>query len=114
MKILIETDRLYLRELLDTDDMGIFNLDADPEVHKFLGNNPIKTVQQAKEIIKFIRQQYIDNGVGRLAIIEKHTDNFVGWGGFKLITEQVTGEKDMLLNLQKPQLTILLKNFNFL
>ena len=94
MKVIIETERLYLRELVDTDVNGIFNMDSDPQVHQYLGGNPINTIQQAKAVIKFIRQQYVDNGVGRLAIIEKETNNFVGWGGFKLITDLTNGHKD--------------------
>lgn len=94
MQIIIETERLYFRELLNTDVSGIYSLDSDPEVHQYLGNNPIKTVEQAEDAIKFIRQQYIDNGVGRLAIIEKETNDFVGWGGFKLITDLTNGHKD--------------------
>ena len=29
----------------------------------------------------------IDNGIGRWAIIEKNTNNFIGWTGLKLVTE---------------------------
>lgn len=92
--MIIETERLYFRALLETDVNGIFDLDTDPEVHQYLGRSPIKTVEQAKDVIKFIRQQYIDNGIGRLAIIEKETNDFVGWGGFKLITSLTNGRKD--------------------
>jgi RimJ/RimL family protein N-acetyltransferase len=94
MNMLIETERLYFRELLETDVEGLFSLDSDPEVHQYLGKNPIKTIQQANDAIKFIRQQYVDNGVGRLAIIEKESSNFVGWGGFKLVTDLTNGHKD--------------------
>lgn len=91
MKMIIETERLYFRELLETDVDGIFSLDSDPEVHQYLGKKAIVSIQQAKDAIKFIRQQYVDNGVGRLAIIEKETNDFVGWGGFKLITDLTNG-----------------------
>jgi [ribosomal protein S5]-alanine N-acetyltransferase len=93
MKIIIETERLYFRELLETDVDGIFSLDSDPEVHEYLGKNPIKTIQQAKDAISYIRKQYVDNGVGRLAIIEKETNSFLGWGGLKLITDLTNGHK---------------------
>ena len=93
MHMIIETERLYFREFVATDADGIFSLDSDPEVHQYLGKNPIKTIQQAKDIISFIRKQYVDNGVGRLAIIEKETNNFVGWGGFKLVTDLTNGHQ---------------------
>jgi ribosomal-protein-alanine N-acetyltransferase len=87
MKIFIETKRLILREILPTDVDGLFELDSDPEVHKYLGNKPVKDKNQIIDIINFIRQQYKDNGIGRWAIIDKKTNNFIGWSGIKLVTE---------------------------
>jgi len=49
MKVYIETERLILRNFEDSDLDGIFKLDSDPEVHTYLGNNPIKTIDQAKK-----------------------------------------------------------------
>ena len=92
--IAIETDRLYFREIFESDDNSILELDSDPVVHQYLGNRPIKDIIQARDLIQFIRQQYVDNGIGRLAIIEKETDNFAGWGGFKLITNLVNGHQN--------------------
>jgi RimJ/RimL family protein N-acetyltransferase len=87
MKIFIETKRLILREILPTDVDGLFELDSDPEVHKYIGNKPIKDKNQIIDIINFIRQQYKDNGIGRWAIIDKKTNKFIGWTGIKLVTE---------------------------
>ena len=92
MKYHLETDRLIIREIRDTDLEGIFELDSNTEVHKYLGNNPIKTQEEAKKIIKFIRSQYIERGIGRFALIEKKSDEFIGWSGFKLNK----GEKETL------------------
>lgn len=87
MKIFLETKRLILREILPTDIDGLYELDSDPEVHKYLGNNPVKDKNQIVDIINFIRQQYKDNGIGRWAIIDKKNNNFIGWTGLKLVTE---------------------------
>src|SRR5690554_549063 len=84
MKIFAETERLILREILPTDIDGLFELDSDPEVHKYLGNKPVTNKIQIAHMISFIRQQYIDNGIGRWAMIEKETNNFIGWTGLKL------------------------------
>lgn len=88
MTRLIETERLYFRELEETDAAGIFELDSDPEVHQFLGQHPIKNITEAQKTIEMITAQYKRNGIGRWAIIEKASNEFVGWGGFKLITEE--------------------------
>ena len=87
MKIFIETERLILREILPTDEQGLFELDSNPNVHTYLGNNPVNNISQIKEVISKIRQQYIDNGIGRWAIIDKATNDFIGWTGLKFVTE---------------------------
>ena len=84
MNILFETERCIIRELEETDIEGMFTLDSNPEVHRFLGNTPIKTKEEALKMIRHVRQQYIDNGIGRLAIIEKTSGAFMGWTGLKL------------------------------
>lgn len=84
MKTSIETERLVLRELLPTDDAGMFELDSNPEVHIYLGNNPVKSIEESREMIATIRQQYLENGIGRWAVILKDTGEFIGWSGLKL------------------------------
>lgn len=83
----IETERLIFREFLSSDVDEFFEMDSDPEVHRYLGNNPVKNKEQAGVVIQSIRQQYIDNGIGRWAMTEKSSGNFIGWGGLKFITE---------------------------
>ena len=83
MKVLIETERLIIRNIEEYDVQGIFELDSDPEVHEFLGKKPIKTIEEAKQIIDFIRAQYVKHGIGRWAIIDKKTEDFIGWTGLK-------------------------------
>jgi len=83
MKIHIETERLILRDLEESDAKGIFALDSDPAVHEYLGKKPIKTLKEAEEIIAIVRKQYLTNGIGRWAIIDKNTKDFIGWTGLK-------------------------------
>jgi RimJ/RimL family protein N-acetyltransferase len=96
MTIYAETERLILRELLPTDDAGMFALDSDPEVHRFLGNRPVMHISEAQHYIAFVRQQYLDNGIGRWAVIEKATGAFMGWSGLKLVTEMTNGHERYL------------------
>lgn len=84
MKTSIETERLLLRELLASDDAGMFELDSDPLVHRYLGNAPLTDISQSREIIKAVQHQYVENGIGRWAVILKETDEFLGWCGLKL------------------------------
>ncbi|MDE0536885.1 GNAT family N-acetyltransferase [Tenacibaculum sp. L6] len=92
MKFYLETERLILREFRKSETEGIFELDSNPEVHKYLGNNPITTYKQAEDIITFFEEQYKERGIGRFAAFEKESGEFIGWSGLKLNT----GEKEEL------------------
>ncbi len=94
MKIYAETERLILREIVPSDIDGMFELDSDPEVHKYLGNKPVQSKQQIAAVIDFIRKQYIDYGIGRWAIVDKKTDEFMGWAGLKYVTEETNGQRN--------------------
>lgn len=89
MKIFIETERLILRELLPSDDEGMFELDSNPNVHIYLGNKPVTNISECQNTIELVRKQYLENGIGRWAMIEKATGNFAGWTGLKLITDPI-------------------------
>lgn len=94
MEMNIETERLFLREILPTDELGLFELDSNPNVHKYLGGKPVQNIEQIRTAIKMIRQQYIDNGIGRIAIIDKKTNEFIGWTGLKLVRETTNNHID--------------------
>jgi RimJ/RimL family protein N-acetyltransferase len=91
MQIFVETNRLTLRELMPSDETGMFELDADAEVHRYLGNKPISTMDEVRQVIALIRDQYVQNGIGRWAVIEKATGHFMGWSGLKLVKELING-----------------------
>ena len=91
MQPIIETERLYIRELTLADDKGMFEMDSDPLVHRFVGNNPLTTIKQCRDVIEYVRGQYKEFGIGRWAIIEKGTDEFVGWTGHKFMKGPVNG-----------------------
>lgn len=92
MQFYLETERLILRDILESDVDCMFELDSNPIVNKYLGNKPIKTKKKSAEIIQFIHKQYKNLGIGRLAVIEKTSGDFIGWSGLKLNT----GEKEAL------------------
>lgn len=94
MKIVVETERLILREILPTDIEGMFELDSDPDVHRYLGNKTVCDKDQIVAVINSIRQQYIDNGIGRWAIIDKKTSDFIGWTGLKFVTDLTNNHKN--------------------
>ena len=94
MEIFVETDRLILREIIPEDRNGLFAIDSDPDVNIYLGRNPVENIEQTDDLIKFIRKQYIDNGIGRWAIIDKKTNDFIGWSGLKFETDLTNNKKN--------------------
>jgi RimJ/RimL family protein N-acetyltransferase len=62
-------------------------MDNNPNVHQYLGNNPLKSIEESTHIIGNIQKQYRENGIGRYAVILKETHEFIGWSGLKFITE---------------------------
>ena len=87
----LETQRLILRKFEEADCERLFLLDSNPDVMKYIGMPTLSKVEESKEVVKMIMQQYQDNGVGRLAVIEKESGLLIGWSGLKLNTSEVNG-----------------------
>ncbi|WP_175621700.1 GNAT family N-acetyltransferase [Chryseobacterium schmidteae] len=87
----LETKRLVLRKFEEADYERLFLLDSNSEVMKYIGMPTLSKVEESKEVVKMIMQQYEDNGVGRLAVIEKESELLIGWSGLKLNTSEVNG-----------------------
>ncbi|KIC02882.1 GNAT family acetyltransferase [Flavobacterium sp. JRM] len=94
MKTSIETERLLLREFLTTDDEGMFELDSNPNVHRYVGNKPVTHIDESRAYIKNVLQQYQDNGTGRWAVVLKETNTFIGWSGIKFITDTINNHQN--------------------
>jgi len=82
MKIILETNRLYLREFMACDGFHFFNLNNNVEVIKYTGNVPFKSLKEAKHFIDNY-PDYKRNGYGRWAVCLKETNEFLGWCGLK-------------------------------
>lgn len=86
MKPVIETQRCYLRELSLDDAQSFYDLNTDPEVVKYTGDNPFATIDDAKSFLENYNQ-YELYGFGRWAVIDKKTNAFLGWCGLKFSPE---------------------------
>lgn len=94
MKILIETKRLILRELDYIDENDLFEMDSDPEVHLYIENNPVKTINETQKVIKMLKSQYKENGIARWAVVDKLTKECIGWSGLKYFNQQLNNHKN--------------------
>jgi RimJ/RimL family protein N-acetyltransferase len=91
MPLLLETDRLLIRELQPEDALGMFEMDSDPEVHKYVGRSPVTTLEESERVIGYVRDQYAEWGIGRWAVLDKKDESFLGWTGFKWMAEPING-----------------------
>lgn len=88
MNFHIETKRLLLRELRDSDLEQMFLLDSNPLVHKYLGNTPYTDKSQSQKYIDDVKEDYERYGISRLAVEEKETGQFIGWSGLRFYPKE--------------------------
>ncbi|CAL2095330.1 GCN5-related N-acetyltransferase [Tenacibaculum sp. 190524A02b] len=82
MKVVLETERLLLREFIISDAISFYELNSDKEVMKYTGDIPFKNVEEAQCFLENYKD-YTKNGFGRWAVICKDTNTFIGWCGLK-------------------------------
>lgn len=82
MKIIFETDRLFLREFAEDDTDFIIDLLNSPGWLKFIGDRNVKTSEQAKEYLKNGPiKSYKENGYGLSMAILKEGNKPIGMCG---------------------------------
>lgn len=94
MKVFIETERILLREIVEEDAHEILYLDSDPEVVRYVGNQPLSQYKQAVKTIEGILEQYRKYSIARWAVLDKSSNCFLGWAGLKYIEDTVNGKSD--------------------
>lgn len=93
----ITTERLLLRPLQLADAPGMWELDRDPAVHRYLGGiggAMATSLADSEATIAFIQAQYATNGIGRWAVLLAATGEFMGWAGLKLVAGPINGQRD--------------------
>ncbi|MEG1026817.1 MAG: GNAT family N-acetyltransferase [Flavobacterium sp.] len=94
MEIILETERLYLRKINFDDVDDLFEMDSDAEVHKFIENNPVISKDQIVEVVTMLNQQYDENGIARWAVVDKLTNECIGWAGLKYFRKPLNNKSD--------------------
>jgi len=98
MKVILETDRLLLREYVEDDAESFFKLNTYPEVVRFVPDKPLLNVEQARQtLIDHPIANYRRYGFGRGACILKSTGEQIGFAGLKYLDE--LGEVDVAYRL---------------
>lgn len=84
---IVENQNIFLRRFQKSDVNDLFELDSDIEVLKYIHVQPAENLEEIRTKIAQVEQQYQENGLGRLAIIRKSDEAFLGWAGLKYETE---------------------------
>src|SRR5438034_1642938 len=100
MKVILETERLFLREYVEADAEAFFKLNSDPEVLRFVPDKGLLNVEQARQIlVDHPIADYRKYGFGRGACILKSTGEQIGFAGLKYLEE--FGEVDVAFRLMR-------------
>ncbi len=83
MKHILEIQGFLLRETNEEDAEFFYELNSDPDVIKFTGNDAFTSIEEARKMLRNY-QDYKKNGYGRWAVVEKATTEIWGWCGLKL------------------------------
>ena len=93
-KLVIETERLWLREFVMDDAAEMFEVGKDPLVQKHTGDPCLASVDEAREIFcKYPIVDYSQHGFGRRAVVLKAASHVIGMAGLKFLRE--LGEVDV-------------------
>lgn len=88
MKVILETTRLFLREWTPDDAADFFRLNSDPQVMRYVPDEPVQTVDDARAIlVSHPIKDYRERGFGRCACILKATGENIGMCGLKYLKE---------------------------
>lgn len=89
-----QTERLLLRPIEIKDAKGLFDLDSDPEVLKYIGTPPFASLNDSFKVIDILQKQYSEFGIGRWAVIERESNEFIGWCGLKYFDSPINRRSD--------------------
>jgi RimJ/RimL family protein N-acetyltransferase len=93
-KLVVETDRLWLREFVPEDAQAVFEVGSDPRVMQHLGENPLASVAEAEAVIRqHPMADYRKYGFGRWAVVAKAEARVIGMAGLKYLPD--LGEVDL-------------------
>ena len=79
----LRTARLTLRHLQPGDAETMFELNADPEVMRYLPDDPFPSVEEARRFLEGYQEVYRTDGFARWAVVEDATAKVTGWCGLR-------------------------------
>ncbi|MEO5980188.1 MAG: GNAT family N-acetyltransferase [Chryseolinea sp.] len=80
MKVILTIQRLTLREFISSDAALMYELNNDPEVIKFTGDQRYDSLEQAALLVAN-DDKYDKVGYGRWSVILNTANSYLGWCG---------------------------------
>jgi RimJ/RimL family protein N-acetyltransferase len=93
-RIVIETERLVLRELVAGDEDALASMFADEDVMRFIGTGGARDRNAARETIERERAAYASRGWGEWATVERSSGDVIGLCGL-ILWPDVDGEEEL-------------------
>jgi [ribosomal protein S5]-alanine N-acetyltransferase len=97
MNIILQTERLLLRQFTIDDADLIYQLNSDPEVVRYV-HEPPTSPENAPDVVRDIILPQYELGLGRWAVHLRSSGEFIGWCGLKKLPE---GEVDLGFRYKK-------------
>jgi len=79
----VETERLLLRMFRPDDLDALAILFSNPKVMRYVGDGQPASREEADKALQSIINHWASHGFGRWAAVDKHTHEFVGFGGLR-------------------------------
>ena len=89
MNLILETPQLILRPFEKSDAEALFEMDKNPNVHKYLWQTPVENIEDIYSGIEMVQKQYEERGIGRFSTILKETGELIGWTGIKFVNDHI-------------------------
>lgn len=92
MKVVIETERLILREVEKSDAEFLYSLYSDPEFMRYIAK-PVDSVEKVRESIDRIHNNlYAKHGLGIWLVVHKESGESVGYSGY--LIQEIDGSTE--------------------
>ena len=97
----LETERLFLREILLKDSTDLYEIRSNEEVMRFMDTYKMTSIGDAEKLIHSVKESFINKSGINWAMVEKTSNRFVGYCGFwRIIPEHCRTEIGYALSPQ--------------
>lgn len=78
MNIIVETDRLIIREFEEDDVLSLYKIESDPRIIEFIPWNKLSTLNECRRYIKKYINNYKKYKLNSWAVVIKETSEVIG------------------------------------